>query len=152
MSKVLVIRKTDKTIHQVPLANKATLMAYNNRLPDAEKWGIEEMEEEEAKKLPFIDEAYVTAAEAQDKAKELAATVEQKDAKILELEAKLAALNAGSNSTDLVLTKSMNVEPAVEKINAATTAEEVNAMVAGDTRATIVKAVEAKLTALNAGS
>jgi hypothetical protein len=93
MSKVLVVRKPDKTIHKVPLANKATLMAFNNRLPDAEKWKFEEMEEAEADKLPFIDESYVTAAEAQDKAKELEATVYEKDAKIAELEALLAEKN-----------------------------------------------------------
>jgi FMN-dependent NADH-azoreductase len=93
MAKVLVIRKTDKTIHKVPLSNKASLMAYNNLQPEGKKWKFEEMDEAEAEKLPFIDESYVTAAEAQDKAKELELAVEEKDALIAELNAKLAALN-----------------------------------------------------------
>lgn len=93
MAKVLVVRKTDKTIHKVPLANKAALLSYNNRLPVELKWKFEEMEEEEAAKLPFVDESYVTAAAAQEKAKELEITVSEKDAKIAELEALLASKN-----------------------------------------------------------
>jgi hypothetical protein len=93
MAKVLVIRKTDKTIHKVPLANKARLLAFNNRNPEGKKWKFEEMDEDEAAKLPFIDESYVTAAEAQDKAKELEITVSEKDAKIAELEKLLAEKN-----------------------------------------------------------
>jgi len=93
MAQILVVRKPDKTIHKVPLNNKAALMGYSNRLPSGQKWKFEEMEEEEAEKLPFIDESYVTAAEAQDKAKELEITVSKKDAKIAELEALLASKN-----------------------------------------------------------
>lgn len=90
MGKVLVIRKADKTIHKVPLGNKAALMAYNNLQPENVKWKMEEMDEDEAEKLPFIDENYISAADAQQKAKELEATVSEKDAKIAELEALLA--------------------------------------------------------------
>ncbi len=94
MAKVLVIRKSDKTVHQVPLGNKASLMAYSNRLPRDKQWKFEELEEAEAKKLPFIDESYVTAAEAQGKVKEMETTLAQKDAQLADLQAKLAALES----------------------------------------------------------
>jgi hypothetical protein len=138
MAKVLVIRKTDKTVHVVPMTNKATLMSYNNRLPETEKWKFEEMDEDEAAKLPFIDESYVTAAEAQDKVQELATVVSEKDAKILELEAQLAALNAGAvNAAETAVSK-------IAKINAAETAEEVATILGDDVRVTVVEAATKK--------
>lgn len=107
MAKVLVIRKTDKTIHKVALQNKAALMSYSNRLPLANRWKFEEMEEEEAEKLPFIDDSYVTAGEAQSKVKELEAINDDKDNKIKELEARLAALDAGAKAPPI-----LPIEPA----------------------------------------
>lgn len=99
MSKILVVRKPDQTIHQIPLENKAALMAFNNRLPVGLRWKLEEMDEKDAAKLPYYDKDYVTAENASKKIeakdKELAA----KDAKLKELEDKLAALTAAQEST-----------------------------------------------------
>lgn len=133
MAKVLVIRKTDKTIHKAPLANKAVLTAHNNRLPAGKKWVIEEMEEDEAAKLPFIDDAYVTAAEATNKLKAIEKSVEQKDSKIAELEAKLAALGNPGQLTAV---------DAIAKIKAATTKEQVLAILGNDERKTVKDAAD----------
>lgn len=95
MSKVLVIRKPDATIHKVSIANKASLMAHSNRLPEGQKWKFEEMDESEAEKLPFIDDSYVSAGEAQVKLKAMESEAADKDAKIKELEAMLAEKNKG---------------------------------------------------------
>lgn len=94
MAKVLVIRKTDRTIHKVPMANKIALQAYNNRQPAALKWTFEEMDEEQAAKLPFFDTDYVTPADAQGKVKEVTA---EKDAALEQLRA-LQAQEANKDS------------------------------------------------------
>jgi len=127
MAKVLVVRKPDRSIHQIPISNKAKIMGYNNRLPTRDQWQIEEMDEEKAKKLPFIDSSYVTASEAQGK-------LAEKDDKIKELEAKLAALNANQapeTATDKIA-----------RINAATDAESVTAILGTDDRKTVKDAAE----------
>ena len=135
MAKVLVIRKTDKTIHKVALDNEARLRAFSNRLPEGQRWKFEGMEEEEADKLPFIDESYVTAAEAQDKAKVLEITVTEKDAKIAELEALLAAKNAPLETAETLIVK----------INAALTEEEVKVIAGADVRKTVIDAAAKKI-------
>jgi len=89
MAKVLIIRKTDKSIHQVPVVNKAALIAYSNRSNLG--WKFEEMDEEEAAELPFIDLEYVTPSEAQSKLPETLKENEDLKAKLAELESKLAA-------------------------------------------------------------
>ena len=134
--KVLVVRKTDKTIHVVPLSNKATLMSLNNRSKLG--WTIEEMDEDEAAKLPFIDENYVTPAEAQKIVVKMEATISEKDAEIEKLKALLAEKEGGGSG------KKENVGVVVEKINLATTAEEVDKIVGDDDRAGVLKAAEAK--------
>jgi len=91
MAKVLVIYKTDKTIHKVALSNKAALMAHSNR--SRLGWKFEEMEEAEAEKLPFINPNYVTPAEAVKKLSDLEKSAEEKDLQIAELQKKLAELN-----------------------------------------------------------
>jgi hypothetical protein len=139
MAKVLIIRKPDRTIHQVPIANKAILMSFNNRLPAGLKWSFEEMDEEAAKKLPFIDPHYVTAAEAVTKVKQLEAETSEKDTRIAELEAMLANLN------------NANLKPAetavdvIAKINAATSTEEVKTILGSDDRKTVLDAAAKKI-------
>lgn len=98
MAKVLKITKTDKTTHIVPLSNKAALLKYNSLLPDSQKWKFEEIDEKEAKNVPFIDESYVTAGEAQVKVSELQDAMAEKEAKIKELEDKMAAMEAAKPS------------------------------------------------------
>lgn len=142
MSKVLVIRKTDKTIHQVPIENKARLMAYSNRLPVGQKWSFEVMDEKDAKDLPFFDKDFVTGGEAVLKLKSLEESAATKDAKIAELEAMLSALNGGAAKT---------VETALEviaKINAATTPEDVKAILGADDRKTVLDAAAKKIGSL----
>lgn len=92
MSKVLKITKPDKTVHVVPTSNHAFYLANNNRLPEGAKWKIEEIEEEQAKDLPFIDESFVTPLEAQAKVADLQKESEEKDKEIEELRAKLDAI------------------------------------------------------------
>lgn len=89
MAKVLVITKADKTRNIAPLVNKAALTAYNNKLAPENKMKIEEMEEEEAEKLAYIDESHITAGEALEKTAELTTQLSEKDQRIAELEALL---------------------------------------------------------------
>lgn len=114
MSKVLVVRKTDKTIHIVPIENLSRLQSFNNRLPNEQKWIFEEMDAEEASKLPFLDQTYTTGTEAVSKVKSLQAENESKDNLIAELEAKLKALDKQS-------TAKQNLNPSQEKSDTAET-------------------------------
>lgn len=97
MAKVLVIRKVDKTVHKAQLGEKAFLQSYNHRLPAAQKFTIEEMEESEADKLPYIDKSYVTAGQAVSKVKELETTLAGKDSEIETLRKQLEAFQAASH-------------------------------------------------------
>lgn len=146
MAKILVIRKPDKTIHTAPLVNKAALLAYNNRSKLG--WKIEEMEEEDAKDLPFIDPTYVTAAEAQSKVKELEKVNQAKEDEIAELKEKLAALQAGGTNNGSAPWVKLPAAEAIAKINEAATADEVKAILGEDDRATVQKAASEKLAAL----
>ena len=98
MAKVLIVRKPDRTIHQMPLANKGVIMAYSNRLPASQQYKFEEVDEAEAAKLPYIDTDYVTAVDAQDKIKAKDKELAAKDAKLKELEEKLASMNHSSTA------------------------------------------------------
>lgn len=144
MAKVLVIRKPDRTIHQAQLKTKATLMAYNNRLPEGKKWTFEEMEQEEADKLPFIDPDFVSPLDAKAK-------LSEKDAQIAELMAKLDALSNGSSEgnqdTTLPpqLTPALTAEAVILKINAAESEDEVKALILLDTRKTVIDAANKKI-------
>lgn len=89
MATVLKITKPDRSIHIVPLANKAATLRYNNRLPAELKWKIEEIDEKEADKLPGFDKDYIPMREAQNKLPQLQQLVDEKDKKIAELLAKL---------------------------------------------------------------
>lgn len=91
-NKVLKITKSDKTVHTTPLHNKAFYQGYNNRLPADQRWKLEEIDESEAEKLPFIDNSYVTGSEAVVKNKELENQLSVKDAELEALKAQLAAL------------------------------------------------------------
>ena len=133
MSKVLVIRKKDATVRVVPLENKARLLAYNNRLPAADKWTFEEMEEAQASKLEFIDKNYVTPNQALNQNKELAASLSEKEAKIAELEAMLAAKTAPT-ATEVI-----------EKINLSETENDVNTLITDETRKTVLDAAAKKI-------
>lgn len=89
MATVLKITKPDRSIHIVPLANKAATLRYNNRLPAELKWKIEEIDQKEADKLPGFDKDYIPMREAQSKLPQLEKLVSEKDRKIAELMAKL---------------------------------------------------------------
>lgn len=89
MATVLKITKPDRSIHIVPLANKAATLRYNNRLPAELKWKIEEIDEKEALSLPGFDKDYIPMREAQNKLPQLQRLVDEKDKKIAELLAKL---------------------------------------------------------------
>lgn len=136
MAKVLVITKSDKTRHVVHLINEATLKAYSNR--NKLNWKFEEMEEAEATKLPYIDETYVSAAEAQTKVVSLESALSEKDAKIAELEKLLA------EKTKVPA----KAEEVIAKINEATTAAQVDELIAGESRKTVLDAAEKKKASL----
>ena len=85
MAKILVVTKPDKTTHKLPLSNKAAILRHNTLLDKAEQWKVEEMDEKEAEKVPFVDESYVTAGEA-------LLQLDEKEKTIKDLEAKLALL------------------------------------------------------------
>lgn len=139
MTKVLKITKPDKTVHVAPLATKSRVQAYNNRLPANLKWKIEEVEEEEAKKLPFIDKNYVSGAEAQVKVSELQKESAVKDTKIAELEAELAAKKAGRLPADLLVS-----------LLATASKEQIEVLIKDDDRKTVKEAAEKRLTELAA--
>lgn len=133
MGKILVVRRPDKTIHQVAITNKAYLMAHSNRLPAAQQFTFEEMDEDEAKDLPTIDINYVTQENAKNKLEELDIVSSEKDAKIAELEKMIAELNAGKNLTE-------NAVDVIARINAATSAKEVKEIAGADGRKTVIDA------------
>ena len=142
MSKqVLVITKPDKTRHIAPLENEAILKSMNNRLAEGSKWKIEKMDEADAEKLDWIDESIVTGAEAVTQNEDLKKEVESKDAEIEELRKQLAALQASKPAPAPEPAKAADV---IEKINAAQNAEEVDALIAGETRKTVLDAAEKK--------
>lgn len=144
MSKqVLVVRKNDKTIHVLPIENKASIESYNNRQSPANKWKIELMDADEAKKLPFVDENFVTAADAISQAQQLKTVVAEKDARLLELEAQLAEYKKAQEP------KQLTAQEVVDKINEATTPEQVNEIADGDTRKTVIDAASKKIESLS---
>lgn len=142
MGKVLVVRKADKTVHRVPLANKPALMAMNNTAPAGQKWSFEEMDEEEAKKLPFIDENYVTGAEAVKKLEEVSKESDAKDEIIRQLKEELA----GKSGTISVPKQGQDdLETVISKINAAKSEDEVKTILGTDDRKEVKDAAKKKI-------
>lgn len=157
MAKVLVIRKPDRTVHSVPLGNRAVLMAFSNRLPVGMRWSFEEMDEKDAMELKPLDPNFVTAGEASVKLKEFEVAAKEKDNEIEALKAKLAALEAGSGSPAPLVSE--GGKPAVEEkqkpvaevvalIKAAKTLEEVNFLSHGDERKGVIDAAQSKIASL----
>lgn len=151
MGKVLVVRKPDRTVHVVPLNNKALLMGMNHRLPVSHKMKFEEMEEKEALALPFFDENYVSPALAQEKLKEVEGDLKEKDSKIAELEAQLAKLLAAQQPDKADDAKPATAPEIIEAIKAAKTIEEVKAYATeGETRTTVLNAITKRIAELEA--
>lgn len=151
MGKVLVVRKKDRTVHVVPLANKALLMGMNYRLPETHKMKLEVMEESEAIKLPFIDENYVTASQAQDKLKQAEGELSEKDNQIAELEAKLAALLSQQSATKPEETaKQATAAELIEVIGKAKTVEDAQSYLENETRVTVLNAISKRIAELEA--
>lgn len=138
MSKVLKITKADKTIHVAPMANKARLHAFNNRLPANQKWKIEEITEEEAAKLPYRDENYVTGSEAQAKVSELQA----------ENDRLRALLSKDPGNAVTVVNRPSKAEDVIALIAVAVSVEQVQALAKDDERATVKKAAEKRIAEL----
>ena len=145
MSRFLKITKSDKTTHIAPLQNKAALTSYNNRLPADQKWKIEEIDESEVASTPYIDESYVTAAEAIGKNQELTAALSDRDKKIAELEAMLAKQNGGQAPV-----VAMKANEKIELIKAATSVDQVKELVGDDERTSVVAAGDKKIAELEA--
>lgn len=150
MGKVLVVSKTDRTRHVVPLDNKAILMGMNHRLPATHKMKLEVMEEEEALKLPFIDPNYISPAHAQDKLKEVEGELQEKDSQIAELEAKLAALLAQQSATKTDPAKPLTAPEAIEAIGKTETVEAAKAFLENESRVTVVAAATKRIAELEA--
>lgn len=136
---VLKITKPDKTVHVVPINNKAFYLAHNNRLPAEKKWKLETIDEEDAKGLSFIDESFVTPLEAVKKVEDQAKTLLEKEGKIAELEAELSAKKAGKLPADLVIS-----------LVATATAEQIEQLTKDDDRKTVKEAVTKRLAELAA--
>ncbi len=135
MAKVLKITKPDKTVHVVPVSNLAFYQAYNKR--QKQQWKIEQIDEKDAKDLPFKDETYVTGNEAV--------------AKLSEAQKEIAALKEqlAAKQTTQAPVKYSAVD-AIALIEVAKTVEQVNAIVGDDERATVKKAAEKKIEELEA--
>lgn len=152
MAQKLVIRKPDRTIHVVDPNNEATLKQYSNRLPVNMRWKFELMDEKDAADLPFIDPHYVTAAEAQTKAIVLEKTVDEQRDEIAKLKEQLALLQKNpapgkeaEQSTDVNEGKDNKPAPIgakelIDLIGQAKTAEEVDKLIEGESRVTVLKA------------
>ncbi len=140
MSKVLVIRKPDRTIHAVPLSNKPRLLAHNRNLPDNLKWTFEEMDEEEAAKLPFIDESFVTAAQAILKVKDLEGTLADRQAALDSKNEELESANEKLAELQKLLADTSSAKDKIALIKAAKSKEEVTTLLGDDIRTTVVAA------------
>lgn len=151
MGKVLVVRKPDRTVHVVPLNNKALLMGMNHRLPATHKMKFEEMEEKDALKLPFIDENYVSPLKAQEKVKEMEGELNEKDSRIAELEARLAALQSQQTKTPDEPAKTLTAVELIEAIGKAATVEEAKSFLTEkEKRVTVLEAVAKRVAELEA--
>lgn len=152
VKKVLVVRKTDRTVHVVPLGNKSILMGMNHRLPATHKMKLEIMNEDEALKLPFIDENYVSPAHAQDKLKVVEGELQEKDSQIADLQAKIDALMAAQNVTKTnEATKPLTAAELIDAIGKAETVEAAKAyLVEGETRVTVINAIQKRIAELEA--
>lgn len=160
-NKVLVVTKPDGTTHVMPLSNKARLQSHNSRLPVGQKWKLEEMDEEEAKEIPFIRKDVVNPGNAQ-------AIISEKDKEIEELKRKLSALQGGAGTGagttgDPGADYGTNGTPggqgtqggqgdkpataleAIAKINAAETKEQVEALIENEDRKTVLDAAAKKI-------
>lgn len=98
---VLKITKADKTVHVVPVTHKAFYQHLNNKiLPADQQMLIEEIDEDEAKDLPLVDDSYVIGAEATEQNKSLKKQNEALLARIQALEAQQSgALPMGHGQT-----------------------------------------------------
>ncbi len=154
MAKALVVTDYSGSLHITPLGNKSYYQKQN-KLIKTKQFGLQEMDEEDAKK--FVednkgrDPKFVRPADTKK-------IIDSKDKQIEDLKAQIAALMAtnqnGSGSdqtkqtpsqeTDSSITQLKAVE-VIEKIKAATTSDEVNVLASGDTRATVIAAAAAKL-------
>jgi len=81
MPKMLKVTKPDKTVHVVDLGNKKFYQTMNNMINGpGEQWKLEEIEITEKElaegKIPFIDETFVTAKEAQGKVASMEAEID----------------------------------------------------------------------------
>ena len=141
MAKLLKVTKPDKTIHTMPLDNKAFYLAYNNRLPVEQRWTIEEIDEEEAIDHPFIDESFVTPLEGAQKANELQKVVVDKDKEIEELKKQLAEKQTPA-------APKFSADQAIALIGVAKSADQVNELIKDDTRVTVKAAADAKIAEL----
>lgn len=103
MGKVLVIRKTDKTVHIVPMSNKPALLAYIKRQKNG--WKVEEMDEKDSEKLSFIDENYVTPAEAVVKVDKLQSELDATTKELEELRAAFAEKQKKGANSEKSVTK-----------------------------------------------
>lgn len=154
-NKVLVVTKPDGTTHIMPVANKASLMSYNSQLKNpAEKWKFEEMDEEEAQKLPYKRTDFVSPVNAQAK-------LAEKDAEIARLKALLdekkgattedtgAAYNATDGGAPFIPPASGNAEKAtalemIELINKAESEDAIQALIENESRKTVLEAAAKK--------
>lgn len=149
MAKVLVIRKPNARIEKVPLANKAALMAYNNKLKPEQRWSFEVMDEDKAAKLPHIDPNYITGAKAVQKVGDLQKAVTEKDNEIEELKKKLAKLSGEPAADSAKKDYAKTVTELVAEIKAAETEDAVNALVADDERKGVLDAAEKQIASFN---
>ncbi len=85
MSKIVLVVTNERGINNiVPIGQKSAIQAKENREHKGIK--LREMDEAEAKKLPFKDADYVPTNEANVKVDELKNELSEKDKKIAELE------------------------------------------------------------------
>lgn len=153
---VLVIFKPDKTTAVVPLSNEAVLKAFSGRLPAAKKWEFKIMTAAEGDLVPFRNPDYVTPGEAKTVATKLQAENRSLSDKNKELLERIAALEANSkkdagtgDSKEDTDDKNKKVDTSaaprhymavIKDIKAATTPEEIDALIGEDKRPAVIKA------------
>lgn len=135
MAKVLVVTDYTGVLHITPVGN-VSFYQNRNQVYKKQQYGYQQMEEAEALK-------YVEANKGRDpkfvKPAETSKLIASKDEEIEKLKAQLAALQKADEESQLT------AKEVIEKIKAATTASEVQALSASDKRATVIAASAAKL-------
>lgn len=149
------ITRPDRTIHFSPITNLAKLTFQNTLKKPEEKYRLESISltDEELAEHPTKDNSY-SSPKANNELALAQKLAVSKDKEIEALKAKLAAFESGSvtkapAAEEAKTPISHKAEEVVKLIEAASTIEEVEALIFDDTRVTVIKAAEKRKSELS---